>query len=98
MHLSGTHTLLLNKFNIVAHHVLVVTRAFEPQTDPLNLQDFAATWAVVKVRYPRALTVNNAFARRSKHDPGISCNHLVWRGCLTLFESMAVLQQVIMSL
>jgi hypothetical protein len=30
-HLSDTHTLLLNKFNLVAHHVLVVTRQFESQ-------------------------------------------------------------------
>ncbi len=30
-HLSDSHTLLLNKFNLVAHHVLVVTRQFESQ-------------------------------------------------------------------
>ncbi len=35
-HLSDTHTLLLNKFNVVAHHALVITRAFESQHDPLN--------------------------------------------------------------
>ena len=49
-HLSPTHTLLLNKFNVVAHHVLVVTRQFESQQDPLNVQDMEATWAVMQVR------------------------------------------------
>lgn len=49
-HLSDTHTLLLNKFNLVAHHVLVVTRAFESQDDRLNERDLSATWHVLKVR------------------------------------------------
>lgn len=47
-HLSDTHTLLLNKFNVVAHHVLVVTRQFESQLDPLGTADMEATWAVVQ--------------------------------------------------
>jgi ATP adenylyltransferase len=45
-HLSDTHTLLLNKFNVVPHHVLVVTRQFESQQDPLNSNDLAATQQV----------------------------------------------------
>lgn len=50
-HLSESHTLLLNKFNIVPHHVLVVTRDFQQQTDLLKLGDFEATWAVLQVRW-----------------------------------------------
>ena len=42
--ISQTHICLLNKFNVVDNHLLIVTRAFEPQTDLLNLQDFAALW------------------------------------------------------
>ena len=42
--ISPTHICLLNKFNVVDNHLLIVTRAFEPQTDLLNLQDFAALW------------------------------------------------------
>jgi ATP adenylyltransferase/5',5'''-P-1,P-4-tetraphosphate phosphorylase II len=42
-HLSDTHTLLLNKFNVVPHHVLVVTRQYESQQDRLNSRDLAAT-------------------------------------------------------
>lgn len=45
-HLSPTHTLLLNKYNVVAHHVLVVTRQFESQQDPLNARDLEATMKV----------------------------------------------------
>ncbi|WP_036483455.1 phosphorylase [Myxosarcina sp. GI1] len=40
--LSSTHFCLLNKFNVVEHHLLIVTRAFEEQTDLLNLNDFEA--------------------------------------------------------
>ena len=48
-HLSDTHTLLLNKFNVVEHHLLVVTRQFESQLDPLNAADFAAIIKTLKV-------------------------------------------------
>ena len=42
--ISDTHLCLLNKFNVVDNHLLIVTRAFESQTDLLNLADFAALW------------------------------------------------------
>jgi sulfate adenylyltransferase (ADP) / ATP adenylyltransferase len=42
--LSPSHLCLLNKFNVVNNHLLIVTRAFESQTDLLNLQDFNALW------------------------------------------------------
>lgn len=47
-HLSSTHSLVLNKFNIVPHHTLVITRDFHPQEEPLNASDFDATWHVIK--------------------------------------------------
>ena len=40
--LSPTHICLLNKFNVVDRHLLIVTRDFEEQTDLLNLPDFNA--------------------------------------------------------
>lgn len=40
--ISTSHICLLNKFNVVDHHLLIVTRAFEEQTDLLNLEDFEA--------------------------------------------------------
>ncbi|MGL5082519.1 MAG: ATP adenylyltransferase family protein [Microcoleaceae cyanobacterium] len=42
--LSVTHLCLLNKFNVVDHHVLIVTRDFEEQENLLTLHDFEAMW------------------------------------------------------
>lgn len=41
------HMLVLNKFNVVDHHVLIVTRGFEHQEDPLSKDDIEATLAVI---------------------------------------------------
>lgn len=41
-HLTETHLCLLNKFNAVDHHLLMITRDFEEQKNPLNLADFLA--------------------------------------------------------
>jgi len=43
--LSPTHYCVLNKFNVVEHHLLIVTREFEDQRQPLTLGDFEALWA-----------------------------------------------------
>ncbi|GLU30947.1 phosphorylase [Trinickia caryophylli] len=40
--LSPTHVALLNKFNVIDHHLLIVTRAFEDQETLLGLADFEA--------------------------------------------------------
>ena len=40
--ISDTHVCLLNKFNVIEHHLLIVTRAFEDQEILLKLQDFKA--------------------------------------------------------
>ncbi len=40
--ISPTHVALLNKFNVVDHHLLFVTRAFEDQEMPLTREDCAA--------------------------------------------------------
>ncbi|WP_421655536.1 ATP adenylyltransferase family protein [Leptothermofonsia sp. ETS-13] len=42
--LSETHLCLLNKFNAVDYHLLIITRAYEEQERLLNAQDFVATW------------------------------------------------------
>lgn len=41
---TETHALLLNKFNVIDHHLLLVTRAFESQANALSAADFAALW------------------------------------------------------
>lgn len=43
--ISDTHLFLLNKFNVVDYHLLIVTRAFEDQENLLNLADFIALWS-----------------------------------------------------
>lgn len=40
--ISPTHVGLLNKFNVVDHHLLIVTRTFADQDSPLDLDDFRA--------------------------------------------------------
>ncbi|NEP63299.1 MAG: phosphorylase [Symploca sp. SIO2G7] len=40
--ITDTHVCLLNKFNIVDHHFLIVTRGFESQLNWLTLDDFEA--------------------------------------------------------
>ncbi|NES22739.1 MAG: phosphorylase [Symploca sp. SIO3E6] len=40
--ISPTHLCLLNKFNVVDHHLLIVTRSFEEQETLLTVQDFDA--------------------------------------------------------
>lgn len=44
-YISDTHLCLLNKFNVVDHHSLIVTREFEAQENWLNYGDFEALWA-----------------------------------------------------
>jgi ATP adenylyltransferase len=41
---STTHYCVLNKFNVVEHHLLIVTREFEEQEGLLTLHDFEALW------------------------------------------------------
>lgn len=43
--ISETHVCILNKFNVVDHHLLMITRAFEEQEALLTLDDFVAAWA-----------------------------------------------------
>lgn len=43
--ISETHVALLNKFNVVEHHLLIVTRHFEDQETLLTLHDFKALWS-----------------------------------------------------
>ncbi len=43
--ISDTHSALLNKYNVVDHHLLIVTRHFEDQEVLLTISDFEALWA-----------------------------------------------------
>ncbi|UCE88866.1 MAG: phosphorylase [Pseudomonadota bacterium] len=43
--ITRTHLVLLNKFNVIDHHLLIITRDFEHQETLLTLADFEALWA-----------------------------------------------------
>ncbi|MEH1937126.1 MAG: phosphorylase [Nostoc sp.] len=43
--ISDTHVCILNKFNVVDYHLLIITRGFEEQESLLTLEDFTAMWA-----------------------------------------------------
>lgn len=42
--ISQTHVCLLNKFNVLDSHILIVTRVFEDQENLLTIEDFEALW------------------------------------------------------
>ncbi|MCG2722195.1 MAG: DUF4922 domain-containing protein [Thermodesulfovibrionales bacterium] len=42
--ISDTHIALLNKYNVVDHHLLIVTRHFEDQEILLTISDFETLW------------------------------------------------------
>jgi len=47
-HLSPTHLALLNKFNVIERHLLIVTRAFEDQENLLTPADLEALWTCMQ--------------------------------------------------
>lgn len=46
--ISATHFAVLNKFNVIENHLLIVTRTFEHQETLLNDSDFAALWRCLR--------------------------------------------------
>ena len=42
--ISDTHIAILNKYNVVEHHLLIITRHYEDQDTLLTLKDFEALW------------------------------------------------------
>ena len=42
--ITDTHQAILNKFNVVERHLLIITRQFEDQETLLDLKDFEALW------------------------------------------------------
>jgi ATP adenylyltransferase len=41
--LTDTHSLIFNKFSVCNHHVIIITKEFKRQIDPLDFDDFKAT-------------------------------------------------------
>lgn len=46
--LTEKHTLLLNKFPVTDNHVLIITKDFEHQTNPLSREDVEAALITMK--------------------------------------------------
>ncbi|HYW04706.1 MAG TPA: DUF4922 domain-containing protein [Gammaproteobacteria bacterium] len=65
--LSSTHAVVLNKFNVLPQHLLLVTRRFEHQTQALGADDFAALWTTLAGR--EALGFYNAGAEAGASQP-----------------------------
>jgi len=42
--ISETHLAVLNKYNVMEHHLLIITRQYEDQDTLLTLNDFEALW------------------------------------------------------
>ena len=40
--LTDTHALIFNKYCVCERHVIIITKQFEMQTNPLNASDFKA--------------------------------------------------------
>ncbi len=49
--ISASHRAVLNKFNVIEHHLLIVTREFEEQEQVLNRADFEGLWMAMR-EYP----------------------------------------------
>lgn len=45
--IGNDHVLILNKFNVFEHHLLIITRDFEHQESALNSKDFSALWTIL---------------------------------------------------
>jgi len=48
--LTDHYRCLLNKFNVMDHHILIVTAEFRPQLEPLNREDFLAAQLCLEAR------------------------------------------------
>ena len=65
--LSDTHLALLNKFNVIDHHLLIVTRCFQAQETRLDLADFASLTACMAEFDGLAFYNSGAQAGASQH-------------------------------
>ncbi|KAF8933220.1 bifunctional AP-4-A phosphorylase/ADP sulfurylase [Haplosporangium gracile] len=69
---SEHHKILLNKYCIVPHHFLIVTKDFHPQTQPLSPEDLLTAWnalQALKNSHPDAIAFYNCGARSGASQP-----------------------------
>lgn len=77
--LGETHVCLLNKYNVVPHHVLMVTRGFQHQREPLDVADFRALCTCL-AEYPGLVFYNAGVvagaSQRHKHLQMVAASEL----------------------
>ena len=71
--LSDTHACILNKYNVLANHLLLITRAYESQDTPLTLADFSALFCVINTHGGLGFYNGGKAAGASQHH-----KHLQW--------------------
>ena len=71
--LGDAHLVVLNKFPVIDHHLLIVTRAFEAQTAPLTAADFRALASVLGAQAGLGFYNGGALAGASQ-----AHKHLQW--------------------
>lgn len=75
-HAPPTHVVLMNKYNVIEPHLLLVTAQFESQSAPLTLEDFEAAAALR--RRLGGLVFYNGGGRAGASQPH---KHLQWVPC-----------------
>jgi len=58
--ITDSHSLVYNKFSVVPRHSIVITKEFERQIDPLNIEDFKAA-AIVNTALKAFMFFNSGF-------------------------------------
>lgn len=71
--LGQHHVALLNKYPVMDRHLLIVTRAYEEQTDPLTSADLAALWSLIERLGGMGFCNGGQLAGASQHH-----KHLQW--------------------
>lgn len=78
--LSENHVAILNKFNVVDYHLLIITRHFEPQESLLSMRDFDAALFALS-QYNNLVFYNSGeiagASQRHKHLQVIPVDHKV---------------------
>lgn len=71
--LSDTHVCILNKYNVLAEHLLLITRSYESQDSLLTLADFTALLDVIRENGGLGFFNGGKVAGASQHH-----KHLQW--------------------
>ncbi|MGA2142029.1 MAG: phosphorylase [Brevinematales bacterium] len=80
--LTKTHICLLNKYNVIKNHILIVTRAFEDQETPLTEPDFEALFICMEKFNGLAFYNSGRIAGASQRHKHMQLIKLPLTGCM----------------